>query len=125
VAKVVKSDEPISSGGKASQVRNDEIRETMSKVLRVIFLFFAVVLALGAFLIAARDNVSQTNEIVKFVKSFADAIDGPFSRDNGIFKFTGENAETKDAVVNWGIAAIVYLAIGRYVQHLLAPRRRR
>jgi len=27
--------------------------------------------------------------------------------------------------VNWGIAAIVYLAIGRYVQHLLAPRKRR
>jgi hypothetical protein len=25
-------------------------------------------------------------------------------------------------VVNWGIAAIVYLAIGRYLQRLLAPR---
>ena len=125
MAKVVKSDEPISTGAKPSQVRNDEIRETMSKILRVIFLFFAVVLALGAFLIAARDNVSQSNEVVKFVKHFADAVDGPFSRDNGIFKFSGKNAETKDAVVNWGIAAIVYLAIGRYVQHLLAPRKRR
>jgi hypothetical protein len=125
VTKVVKSDEPISDGGRRAQVRNDEIRETMSKILRVVFLFFAVVLALGAFLIAARDNVSQGNEIVKFVKNFADAIDGPFSRDNGIFKFNGKNAETKDAVVNWGIAAIVYLAIGRYVQHLLAPRKRR
>ena len=125
MAKVVKSDEPISTGAKPAQVRNDEIRETMSKILRVVFLFFAVVLALGAFLIAARDNVSQTNEVVKFVKGFADAVDGPFSRDNGIFKFDGKNAETKDAVVNWGIAAIVYLAIGRYVQHLLAPRKRR
>ena len=125
MAKVVKSDEPISDGAKAGQVRNDEIRETMSKILRVVFLFFAVVLALGAFLVAARENVSQTNEVVKFVKGFADAIDGPFSRDNGIFKFNGKNAATKDAVVNWGIAAIVYLAIGRYVQHLLAPRKRR
>ena len=125
MAKVVKSDEPITTGANAGQVRNDQIRETVSKILRVIFLFFAVVLALGAFLIAARDNVSQTNEVVKFIKGFADAVDGPFSRDDGIFKFTGENAETKDAVVNWGIAAIVYLAIGRYVQHLLAPRKRR
>ena len=125
MAKVVKSDEPISdSGAKPGQVRNDQIRETMSKILRVVFLLFAVVLALGAFLIAARDNVTQSNELVKFVKGFADAIDGPFNRENGIFKFTGENAETKDAVVNWGIAAIVYLAIGRYVQHFLAPRKR-
>jgi hypothetical protein len=125
VAKVVKSDEAIAGAGMAAQARNDQIRETMSKILRVVFLFFAVVLALGAFLIAARDNVSQTNEVVKFVKGFADAVDGPFSRDNGIFKFSGKNAATKDAVVNWGIAAIVYLAIGRYVQHLLAPRKRR
>jgi hypothetical protein len=94
----------------------------MAKILRVIFLFFAVVLALGAFLIAARDTVSQSNEIVKFVKHFADVIDGPFSRKNGIFEFHGQNGETKDAVVNWGIAAIVYLAIGRYLQRLLAPR---
>ena len=78
--------------------------------------------ALGAFLVAARDNVSQDNELVKFVLNFADAIDGPFSRKNGIFEFHGENATTKDAVVNWGIAAIVYLAIGRYLQRLLAPR---
>ena len=59
---------------------------------------------------------------MKFVLNFADAFDGPFSRKNGIFEFHGENATTKDAVVNWGIAAIVYLAIGRYLQRLLAPR---
>lgn len=122
MAKVVKSDEPFPEHAKAKQIRNDQIRETMAKILRVVFLLFSVVLALGAFLIAARENVSQTNELVKVVKGLADAIDGPFSRENGIFKFTGENAETKDAVVNWGIAALVYLAIGRYVQRFLGPR---
>lgn len=122
MAKVVKSDEPFPEHAQAKQIRNDQIRETMAKVLRVVFLLFAVVLALGAFLVAVRENVSQSNELVKVVKGLADAIDGPFSRDNGIFKFTGENAETKDAVVNWGIAAMVYLAIGRYVQRLLGPR---
>lgn len=124
MAKVLKSDEPFPGHVKAKQIRNDQIREVMAKVLRVVFLLFAVVLALGAFLIAARENVSQSNELVKLVKAVADAIDGPFSRDNGIFKFTGENAETKDAVVNWGIAALVYLAIGRYVQRFLGPRAR-
>lgn len=122
MAKVVKSDQPFPERAKARRAEKDRLRETMAQILRVVFLLFSVVLALGAFLVAAHDNVSQDNALVKFVLDFADAIDGPFSRKNGIFEFHGENAATKDAVVNWGIAAIVYLAIGRYLQRLLAPR---
>jgi hypothetical protein len=48
---------------------------------------------------------------------------GVFSTDNGIMKFTGENADTKNAVVNWGIAALVYLGIGRLLQRWLGPRK--
>lgn len=125
MAKVVKSDEPLPERSKVRQAETDQIRDTMAKVLRIVFLLFSVVLALGAFLVAARHNVSQNNDLVKFVLNFADAIDGPFSRSNGIFEFHGSNAATKDAVVNWGIAAIVYLAIGRYLQRLLAPRAQR
>jgi len=122
VAKVVKSDQPLPDRAKTRRAEKDQVRETMAKILRVVFLVCSVVLALGAFLVAARDNVSPDNALVKFVLDFADAIDGPFSRTNGIFEFHGQNAATKDAVVNWGIAAIVYLAIGRYLQRLLAPR---
>ena len=100
MAKVVKSDQPFPERAKTRRAEKDQLRETMARILRVVFLLFSVVLALGAFLVAARDNVSQ----------------------DGIFEFHGENAATKDAVVNWGIAAIVYLAIGRYLQRLLAPR---
>ncbi|WP_245999909.1 hypothetical protein [Nocardioides pocheonensis] len=122
MAKVVKSDQPFPDRAKTRRAEKDQLRETMAKILRVVFLVCSVVLALGAFLVAARDNVSQDNALVKFVLDFADAIDGPFSRKNGIFEFHGQNATTKDAVVNWGIAAIVYLAIGRYLQRILAPR---
>lgn len=122
MAKVVKSDQPFPDRENARRAEKDRIRETLARILRVVFLVCAVVLALGAFLVAARDNVSQDNALVKFVLDFADAIDGPFSRHNGIFEFHGRNADTKDAVVNWGIAAIVYLAIGRYLQRILAPR---
>ncbi len=122
MAKVVKSDEPLPAHAKTRQAEIDQFRVTLAQVVRVVFLVFAVVLALGAFLVAAQDVVSQDNPVVKFILNFADAIDGPFSRDNGIFSFHGENAETKDAVVNWGIAAIVYLLIGRYAQRLIAPR---
>lgn len=125
MTRVVKSDEPLPERAKARQAETDQIRDTMAKILRVVFLLFAVMLALGAFLVAAKDNVSQDNSLVKFVLNFADAIDGPFSRHNGIFHFNGKNGETKDAVVNWGIAAIVYLAVGRYLQRLLAPKKSR
>ena len=38
----------------------------------------------------------------------ADAVDlGVFSRDDGIKEFTGSNAETKNALFNWGLGAIV------------------
>ncbi|RNL65233.1 hypothetical protein EFK50_04530 [Nocardioides marmoriginsengisoli] len=122
MAKVVKSDEPFPERAEARRIQKDLIRDTMAKILRVVFLFFAVVLALGAFLVAAHENVSQDNQLVKFVLDVAGAIDGPFSRDNGIFDFHGTNGDVKDAVVNWGIAALVYLAIGRYLQRLLAPK---
>jgi len=122
MAKVVKSDQPLPDRAKTRRAEKDQIRETRARIVRLVFLVCSVVLALGAFLVAARDNVSPDNPLVKFVLDFADAIDGPFSRTNGIFEFHGQNAATKDAVVNWGIAAIVYLAIGRYLQRLLAPR---
>jgi hypothetical protein len=125
VAKVVRSDEPLPERSQRRRAERDELRETMAKILRIVFLLCAIVLALGAFLVAAQDNVSQDNPVVRFVLHFADAIDGPFSRHDGIFEFHGKNGATKDAVVNWGIAAIVYLAIGRYLQRLLAPRRSR
>ena len=118
MAKVVKSDEPFPTKSGST----DQIRETIARVIRIVFIAFALVLALGAFLVAARDNVSPDNALVKLVLNLADAIDGPFSRENGIFTFSGKNAETKDAVVNWGIAAIVYLVVGRYLQRLIAPK---
>jgi hypothetical protein len=100
-------------------------REQLARVVRVLFVVLALVLAVGAFLVAVRDNVSDDNPVVRFIWSFADAIDGPFSRENGIFTFAGKNAETKDAVVNWGIAAIVYLIIGNIIQRLVRPAGRK
>lgn len=123
MAKVVKSDEPFPARTESKKIQNDQIRETMSKVLRVVFLFFALALALGAFLVAAHENVSQDNGLVKFILKVAGWIDGPFSNENGIFSFRGKEAETKNAVVNWGIAALVYLGIGRYLQRVLAPKK--
>lgn len=98
------------------------IRGTVARLVRAVFTVLAVVLAVGAVLVVLRDNVNEQNPIVELVTGVADAVSGPFSRDNGIFDFSGENATAKNALLNWGIAAIVYLVLGRLVAGLIAPR---
>ena len=42
-----------------------------------------------------------------FVLDGADALDlGVFSREDGIKEFEGSNADTKNALFNWGLGAI-------------------
>ena len=98
------------------------VRSTIARVVRIVFAVLAGILALGAVLVVLRDNVNEQNAIVTFITDVADAISGPFSRDDGIFDFSGKNAAAKNALVNWGIAAIVYLVIGRLLAGLIAPK---
>ena len=71
-------------------------------------------LALGALLIALDANTQ--NDLVQVILDIADKVDlGVFSRQNGVFDFTGENAEDKNALTNWGLAAIMWLLLGKVV----------
>jgi hypothetical protein len=125
VAPKVKSDEPFPDRRQRHEDEIRALRDTMSTVVRFVFAILATLLALGALFVVFGKNVSQDNGLVKFVLHVADAIDGPFGRKNGIFDFHGKNGPKLDAVVNWGIAAIVYLVIGSTLQRLLAPKTRR
>ncbi|MCW2758138.1 MAG: hypothetical protein JWO46_1884 [Nocardioidaceae bacterium] len=116
------SDEKVTGDGSGrgrAAVLQTRIR--VAQVVRLVFVLAAVVLAVGALLIALRTNINESNAIVKFVIDVADAIDGPFSRNDGIFTFSGKNGATKEALVNWGIAAIVYLVIGRVLDRVIRP----
>lgn len=121
-------DEPFPDRKKKHAAQIAGVRSRIALAIRVIFIVFAVVLAVGALLVAFRDNVSAGNGLVRFVKGFADAIDGPFGRDNGVFHFTGKgqhaaaSAVTKNALVNWGIAAVLYLVIGRVLSRFVGGR---
>ena len=76
-------------------------RTLVGQTLWLLFVVAALFLAVGALLIALDANTD--NDLVKFVLDGADAVDlGVFSVDNGVMKFTGENAETKNALFNWG-----------------------
>lgn len=100
----------------------DALRHQLARVVRIVFTVLAAILAVGAILVVLRDNVNGQNTIVRFVLDVGDAVSGPFSRDNGIFDFSGENAAAKNALVNWGIAAVVYLVLGRVLSGVVAPR---
>jgi hypothetical protein len=106
--------------GEADVTAAATIRTRIAQVVWLLFVVAALFLALGALCIALDFN--QDNPLVQFVLNGADAVDlGVFSRDDGIKQFTGSNAETKNALFNWGIGAIVYLIVGRILERVIRP----
>jgi len=97
------------------------IRTIVAQVIWTIAVIAALVLALGALLVAVKAN--QSNSLVKFVLHVADGVDlGLFDRDNGIKQFTGSNAGIKNALFNWGIGALAWLIVGRIIDRIVRPR---
>ena len=96
------------------------VRMVLAQVVWLLFLLAAMFLAVGALLITLDAN--QDNDLVKFVLAGADRVDlGIFSRDNGIKQFTGPNADTKNALFNWGLGAAAWLFVGRILDRLIRP----
>ncbi|HEU4948006.1 MAG TPA: hypothetical protein VFT31_12710 [Kribbella sp.] len=74
----------------------------------------AAVLALGA-LFTALDQANQSNEIVSWVLDRGHQLVGPFK---DLFRLeTAKNT----LLVNWGIAALVYLVAGKIVERFVRP----
>jgi hypothetical protein len=95
-------------------------RTVLAQVIWLLFVVAALFLAVGALLVALDANAE--NNLVQFVLDGADAVDlGVFSVDNGIMKFTGENADTKNALFNWGLGAVVWLVVGRILDRVVRP----
>ncbi len=107
---------------KRRQAELTAVRAQVARSVRIVFAVLATILAIGALLVVLRANINQDNALVKLVTDVADAISGPFSRENGIFDFSGKNADAKNALLNWGIAAVVYLLIGRFLANAIGPK---
>lgn len=96
-------------------------RTRASQLLWTVFVLLALVLAVAALLVAIDAN--EDNGLVDFVLRAADAVDlGVFSRENGVREFAGDNADTKNALFNWGLGAVAYLLIGRVLERVVRPR---
>jgi len=98
------------------------VRTQAARAVRIAFTVLAAILALGTILVVLRSNITEQNTIVRLITEVADAVSGPFSLNDGIFVFTGEDAMARNALTNWGIAAIVYLIIGRGLSSAIAPK---
>ena len=114
------TDEPSRSSSRSSKFSIAAIRSRLGQLIWLVCVVCALFLAIGALLVALDANPS--NSLVSFVKDGADFVDlGAFDRRDGIFKFDGSNADVKNALVNWGLGAIVWLVVGRILDRLVRP----
>ena len=118
----VKTDDSDKDRKRSHDATQYAIRAKVARAVRIVFGVLAAILALGAVLVVLRDNINENNAVVKLITDIADAISGPFSLEDGIFDFKGKNAVAKNALLNWGIAAVVYLLIGRFLANAIAPK---
>ena len=103
----------------------DVVRLRLAQLIWLVCVLAALVLAIGALLIALGDSVNRDNELVTFVLNLADKLDfGVFSRDDGVAHWKGHSQSvlTKNACVNWGLAAVVWLVAGQVISKLVRPR---
>ncbi|MFT4263154.1 MAG: hypothetical protein QM572_07220 [Nocardioides sp.] len=96
------------------------VRLVAAQVLWVVGSLAALVLALGALCVAFQAN--EDNALVSALLHLAGVLDlGVFDREHGVKQWHGENAHTKNALFNWGLAALVWLIAGRLADRFLRP----
>lgn len=97
-----------------------KIRVRVAQLLWLVCALAALLLAVGALLIALDAN--QQNDLVDVVLRGADFVDlGVFSRADGIKQFRGQGADVKNALFNWGLGAIAWLVVGRVLDRIVRP----
>jgi hypothetical protein len=113
-----KTDDKSDRAGSRSTVA--ALRLRVAQLIWLVCVVCALFLAVGALLVSLGAN--EDNPLVSFVLRGADAVDlEVFARRNGIFEFGGENAQVRNALVNWGIGAVVYLVVGRVLDRVVRP----
>jgi hypothetical protein len=89
-------------------------RASIARAVILVTGAIALVLILGILLTVLEAN--RSNDLVQVVRDAAAFLAGPF---DDLFKLDSNKAEV---AVNWGIAAVVWLALGRLVASLLLRR---
>ena len=97
-----------------------QVRGVAARVIWVMCLIIALVLAAAAFSFALEAN--EENSLVQLVRDLADTFDlGFFDLEEPVKDWNDDNGEVKTALFNYGIAAVVYLVVGRLAERILRP----
>ncbi|MEU8225730.1 hypothetical protein [Kribbella sp. NPDC048915] len=109
-----------SAAGKGKQALSSvgsgvrKLRNLIASLIWLVAVLAAAVLALGA-LFTALDQTNQSNEIVRWILERGNELVGPFK---DLFRLeTAKNT----LLVNWGIAALVYLIAGKILERIVRP----
>jgi hypothetical protein len=89
-------------------------RASLARLVILVATAVAAILVAGIVLVLLEANPS--NDIVQAVRDAASFLAGPFA---GLFTLDNNKAER---AVNWGLAAVVWYALGRLIAHLLLRR---
>jgi hypothetical protein len=100
----------------------DKVRSLLATAVWLAAVLCALTLAVGALVIALDFN--RSNVFVDTVTQLADAIDfGEFKEfEAGKSKSSRQDALVKSVMVNWGLAALIYLVVGKVADRLIRPR---
>lgn len=112
--------EPGATASPSRSLAIARMRDNLARVVWILCMAFALVLAVAAFTYALEAN--ESNDLVKLVRDLADAFDlGFFDLANPVKAFDGKNAVVKTALFNYGLASVVYLVIGRALERVIRP----
>jgi len=96
------------------------VRSRIASIVWLVAVACAVVLAVAALMVALKAN--NDNAIVSWVKDAAHTLDlGVFSPNDGIFTPRHDPQLVKAALINWGIAAVLYLMVGKFADRIIRP----
>lgn len=100
-----------------------KVRLIVARLVWAVCVVFALALAVTALLVAL--DAEPDNDLVRFAVGFADAADlGLFSLEDPIKDFDeklGPAQDTKSALFNYGIGAVVWLVVGRILERVIRP----
>jgi hypothetical protein len=85
----------------------------LARAIAMVAAVVALILVLGIALVLLKAN--QSNQLVAAVNDAATWLAGPF---DGLFNLSKHRTEI---AVNWGIAAVVWFALGRLLARIVAP----
>lgn len=112
-----------STKGPAGPIDLNRVRSVAASVVWILAIVAAAFLAVGALLIVLDFN--RQNAFVDFVTSTADSLN--FLGTLKDFEPSGNGADAKQSalvktvLVNWGIAALVYIFLGKILERVIRP----